>query len=75
MITSQIPPPPFRLTAVEIASSTWARLKQHMEEERQRLRIRNDGDLTETETARVRGAIRQLTVLLDLEKPPPDLGE
>lgn len=57
----------------EITSSAWRKLKEHIEERIAHLRKRNDGDLTERETAHVRGQIFAMKNLLDQAEPPPGL--
>ncbi len=61
----------FQLTAQDRASALWPKLMALMEHQRDALRRRNDGALSELETATLRGQIRQLTILLDLDKETP----
>lgn len=51
---------------------TWTKLKRHLEEKLARLRERNDADLPELKTARIRGHIQaiQQILLLGTDKPP-----
>ena len=57
-------------------SATWLRLKRHLEERLQKLRVKNDRDLDERVTARLRGAIEELKHLCSLDAeipvPPPE---
>lgn len=72
-----IPKPPFRLSNGQRTSETWQVLKAHLQEELQRLRERNDNpQLSEADTAALRGQITHCKAMLALEKdlpiPPPD---
>lgn len=62
--------PPFKLTQVEIGSVLWDRLKnEYLIPELDRLRLMNDSVArSETETAYLRGRIKQIKELLDVEK-------
>ncbi len=64
-------PVPFQLTPQDKASALWPKLMAFMQQQREALRCRNDGALDELETAAVRGQIRQLSILLDLDKERP----
>ena len=67
----QKPTPEFRLDPADLSSSTWARLRKHMEGRREALRRQNDNpELSATDTAFKRGEIRALTNLLALGNPP-----
>lgn len=48
------------LNQIELASSTWEKLVTHITEEVDRLRKKNDGDLSPVETANIRGQIKAL---------------
>ncbi len=65
-----------KLTSQEKNSPLWAKIKEHYDEELTKLRQKNDGDiikLSEIETAELRGQIRQVKMLLALEKEPKPL--
>jgi hypothetical protein len=62
---------PFVLTSMERQSALWKRLLEHMKAQRDVLREKNDNDLNEAATARVRGRIAQLTELVALDTPAP----
>lgn len=62
----------FKLTAGEAHSALWKRLKEHMEERLAAHRAKNDATaLDPIQTAAVRGAIKELKVLLGMDKPEP----
>jgi hypothetical protein len=62
----------FRLTTGEAHSALWKRLKEHMEERLAALREKNDVTaLDPVQTAAVRGQIKELKVLLGMDKPEP----
>lgn len=52
-------------------SPTWRKLKTHFEQRLHELRAKNDNDLDAIATARVRGAIREVTYLLALGDQDP----
>lgn len=54
----------------EIKSPLWAKLKEHCQNELTILRERNDGPLSDIETARLRGRIAQIRAFLELETQP-----
>ena len=62
---------PFRLKDMDISSPTWHSIKEdYLLPELERLRIANDSFTKgKRETACLRGRIRQIKELLDLEKP------
>ena len=62
---------PFHLTPQDKASAVWPKLVAFMQQQRELLRRKNDGPLSESETAALRGQIRQLSALLDLDKERP----
>lgn len=64
---------PFALSAGDLNSSLWTRLRDHMEQRLQDLRGRNDGPLDQTETARVRGQIQAYKDILALAEFEPPL--
>jgi hypothetical protein len=63
----------------ERKSPLWQKLRKHFENELMSLRERNDADLTELETARLRGKVKQVKEFLLLETPaetdPDDSNE
>lgn len=58
-----------KLTATDMGSSVWDKLRRHMESRLLALRIRNDADLDLVDTAKVRGEIKNLKNLLALGTP------
>ena len=52
-------------------SPTWRKLRDHFEQRLHELRAKNDNDLDAIATARVRGAIREVTYLLALGDQDP----
>ena len=48
----------------------WVKLKAHLNDRLVTLRLRNDGNLSEVETARTRGRIAEIKMLLALEDGP-----
>lgn len=63
---------PFILSRDERDSKLWARLMSHWADRLASLRARNDGDCNEAETARIRGQIAELKLILTLNNDPPD---
>jgi len=49
-------------------SPTWAKLKAHLKERLQDHRIKNDGNLTEADTAKNRGRIAEALYILGLDE-------
>lgn len=60
-----------KLEAHELASSTWVKIREHLEERLDVLRKKNDGQLDLVETADVRGQIKMVKFLLALDQPGP----
>jgi hypothetical protein len=60
-----------KLTHAEIHNPLWIKLKEHIESRMDAHRRKNDGDLDDIATARLRGRIAELKSLLDLENPEP----
>ena len=56
-------------TQHELLSSAYLKLKEHCEERIDYLHLKNDGDLDDKETARVRGEIRAYKNLLAAGQP------
>ena len=54
----------------EVNSPAWQKLKVHIESRIDTHRKRNDGDLSETDTATLRGQIKELKALLKEVEPP-----
>lgn len=54
-------------------SAAWQKLKAHLEAELVRLRRKNDADLPDIATARLRGQIAQTKYLLGLGEAKPPL--
>ena len=67
-------PDRFELTDGERHHPFWMRLVAHLGEELRQLRGRNDGPLTEIETATLRGRIQCLKSLIALGDVPPHDG-
>lgn len=61
----------FELTEGDKSSGLWLRLKQHFADRLAAARLRNDGILSEAETALLRGEIKCLKALtaLDADRP------
>lgn len=53
----------------EIQSPLWMRLERHLKARVSQLRHANDRPQSETETATIRGQIKELQMLLNLGKP------
>jgi hypothetical protein len=63
--------PPRLLDAADIGSSTWRKLRIHMEQQRDDLRAQNDNPaLDPIATATLRGRLKCLSNLLELGAPP-----
>ena len=54
-------------------SPTWRKLRKHLEARLDEMRLKNDNDLSELATARLRGAIRTVTELLALGDQDPTM--
>lgn len=59
---------------LEVDSSTWKAIEAWAAARLERARLKNDGDLDPTATAKTRGEIRALKDLLALAKPAPAPG-
>jgi len=59
----------FKLTQLEMTSSTWARVSTHLEARLQVLREKNDNSQDEQSTARLRGRIEEIKKMLSAGKP------
>jgi len=51
-------------------SPTWLKLKAHLEQRLARLRAENDLDMDESLTAKKRGQIAEIKVLISLDRDP-----
>ena len=61
------------LSKEEKRSTLWAKLSEHLNERLDSLRVQNDADKSDIETARLRGRIAEVKMFLSLEKDLPDL--
>lgn len=61
------------LTKIERQGTVWLKLKAHLNKRLEAARIKNDGDLTDKQTARLRGRIDELKNLLDLGEDKPQI--
>lgn len=59
------------LTEQERGSALWTKIKKHYETRLQTLRTENDANLDDIKTAKQRGRIDEVKLLLGLEKSPP----
>jgi len=60
----------FQLTENEMSSALWLRMKAHYEKRLHSLRSANDDPTSEEETARRRGRIHEVKLLLSLDTSP-----
>lgn len=65
--------PQLKLLESERKSALWLKLEKHINERIDVMRRRNDGDLDDRETARLRGKIAAFKELLELGQDPPQL--
>jgi len=56
-------------------SGTWAKIKARLEQRLASQRAKNDGDLTETQTQRLRGSIQEIKYLLAMGDVKPSTPE
>lgn len=63
----------FNLTTAERMSPLWSKLEKYLHGRLEVCRRKNDADLTEGETARLRGRIQALKELLVLGEIPPQV--
>lgn len=66
-------PVEFKLSALDVTSGVWVKLKQHYEGRLSMLRAKNDNQLDEIETATVRGMIRVYKEMLEAGKPAENI--
>lgn len=60
------------LSAEDMRSSAWHKIKKYYEERLQSLRMQNDSNqLTQEKTAQIRGQISEIKILLALGIPAP----
>lgn len=64
------PVTPFELSQGERSHPLWTRLKRQFEDMLAARRKKNDGPLNQFDTAALRGEIKILRALIDLEKEP-----
>lgn len=57
------------LTNEDRHSAVWQKIKEHYGPKLERLRARNDADMKESETQRLRGRIQEIKALLDIDLP------
>ena len=60
-----------KINEIEAKSATWLKIEAWATERIMAFRKRNDGDLDEIATAKLRGKIAALNELLDLARPNP----
>ncbi len=66
----------FYLSAGQTLDPLWRRLKEHIEQTIDQLRKQNDNEnLSPEKTAFMRGRIKALKDLLELENPPPVIAD
>lgn len=58
------------LNQADLLSPTWIKLRKHFEERLTEYRAKNDGRLTEIETAHLRGRIAEARYILSLSALP-----
>lgn len=64
---------PLVLTADERESKLWRKLSDHFTERLASLRIQNDGDKSDIETAKLRGRISELKACIAFDKDLPEI--
>lgn len=62
------------LTESDRNSDTWKRIREHYEGQLQKARNQNDNDQDPVQTARLRGRIAEIKLLLALDKPPKEFA-
>lgn len=60
-----------KLMEIELQSSLWGRLEEHLNTRLATLRKKNDADLDEKRTARLRGRIQEVNAMLALATGKP----
>lgn len=70
------PEAPFYIKPHEAQQEVWRKLEGHLMERLEYLRTQNDSDLSELQTAKIRGKIDEIKRILDLTtqkiQPPKD---
>lgn len=56
---------------IERETALWAKIRAHYEERLLTLRMQNDGDKSQDETAKIRGRIAEVRLLLNMDKDFP----
>lgn len=64
-------PDRFELTDADKLNPLWVRLEKHFQNRLTVLRMQNDGDLSDVETGRLRGQIKEVKAILALAKDRP----
>jgi hypothetical protein len=65
----------FELTEHDKVQGLWLRLRAHLEDRLAAARVRNDGALSESETASLRGEIKTLKRIIALGDDRPMTGD
>lgn len=60
-----------KLTDLERHSALWRKLNEHLEDQLRICRLKNDGDMSDLETAKLRGRIAALKSIIALAEPSP----
>lgn len=60
-----------KLSADESRSALWLKIKEYLEQRLAEHRLKNDNNLNEIDTARLRGRIAEDLKLLEMDKPDP----
>lgn len=66
---------PLTLSREDLMSPVWSKVRKYCEGRLVSLRALNDGDHDPYVTARIRGSIREVRNLLELESPVPAIGD
>lgn len=61
------------LSAAEVNSTAWDKIKQHYTARLAMLRMQNDNDLSHEDTQFLRGRIREVKVILKLDEEMPKI--
>jgi len=64
----------FKLTPLEAQSTLWKKIEREITAMRDNARVRNDGNLTADQTAKVRGEIAVCKTILDWANPNPEIN-
>jgi hypothetical protein len=60
---------PFVLNVHDLSSGAWGKLMEHFKDRLAHLRAQNDANIGEIETAELRGRIKEIKRLMDLDDP------